>query len=187
VTFHFVIANLATGPVVARVEVHDPRASSCGTAAAVCDRMMVVQEVVWTGDAGTAPRPISADAAALALATVQPGATFVPGSSFCGDALSAAQVQTVKTADLSAPVVTVVEVEPSTAARRRALPQHDGAGAALGSSAVVCTVDGIRDYRWLSVANVAVMVRVHSPLTTADRAFVEHLAAALTAAASSSP
>jgi hypothetical protein len=92
VTFHFVLTAMASGggPVVARVGVHDPRASSCGTAAAACDRMMVVQQVVWAGDAGTAPRPISLDAALRALARLQPGASLAPGSSFCGDALPAA-------------------------------------------------------------------------------------------------
>ena len=187
VTFHFVLADLATGPVVARVAVHDARSASCGTAAAVCDRMMVVQQVVWTGDAATAPRPISLDAALNALATVQPGATLVPGSSFCGDALPAAQVESVRVADTSPRAVTAVAVEPSSAARGRALPQRDGPEAAMRSSAVCSVVDGVRAYRWLIVANVVVTVRVHWPLTTADRAFVEHLAAALKAAASASP
>jgi hypothetical protein len=187
VTFHFVLTNLATGPVVAHVEVHDPRASSCGTAAAVCDRMMVVQQVVWAGDAATAPRPISADAVAHALATVQPGATVKPGSDFCADALPAAQVETVKANGKGTPRVTAVEVEPSTAARRRAVPQDEGAAAAFRSSALVCTVDGLMGYRWLVVANVAVMVRVHLVVTASDRAFVDRLATALTAAGSTIP
>jgi hypothetical protein len=93
----------------------------------------------------------------------------------------------VRVADRSAPTVTAVEIEPSTAARRRALTQREGSAAALGSAAVVCTVDGIRDYRWLAVANVAMMVRVHAPATAADRSFVERLSAALTAAAASGP
>jgi hypothetical protein len=199
VTFHFALADLTSGPIVARVEVHDPRASSCGTATAVCDKMMVTQQVVWAGDAATAPRPISLDAATRALAKVQRGATLVPLGptspiTNCGWALPAAQVELVKGTDGNAPRATIVEVEPSTAARKRAIPQHDGSAAAFGSSALACAsmagangTFSLTDYRWLVVANVAVMARIAAGENAADRAFVDRLSAALTAAASSGP
>jgi hypothetical protein len=56
VTFRFVLAGLTSGPVVASVEVHDPRAGECGGAAAACERLMVVERIVWSGDAATDPR-----------------------------------------------------------------------------------------------------------------------------------
>ena len=84
-------------------------------------------------------------------------------------------------------MATAVEIEPSTSARSRALPQEEGAGAVFRRSALVCTVDGSMAYRWLAVGNVAVMVRVHVVATAADRTFVARLAEALIAAAGTSP
>lgn len=201
VTFHFVLATLAGGggPVVARVAVHDPHAASCGTAAAVCDGMMVVQQVVWTGDDATAPRPISLAAATRALAKVQRETTLMPlGPTApirdCGWAFPAALVELVQVTDGVAPRATIIELEPSTAARRRAIPQRDGAAAAFRASVLVCAsmagaagTSRQTDYRWLVVDNVAVMVRVNAGGSTADRAFVSRLSAALAAAASTKP
>jgi hypothetical protein len=201
VTFHFALAGLAGGggPVVARVEVHDPRSSYCGTAAAVCDRMMAVQQVVWAGDAGTSPRPISVDAAARALASVQRGAALAqlgPSSliSDCGWVFPAAQVELVQGTDGLAPRATIVELEPSTAARQRAIPQRDGAAGAFLPSALVCAdyagasgSTSLTDYRWLVVDNVVAMVRVHAAVPAADRTFVDRLSAALAKAASTNP
>lgn len=74
VTFRFALSGLASGPVVAAVAVHDPRASSCGAATAACDRLMVVQRIVWTGDGAADPQPISVSAVQAVLGSQQRGA-----------------------------------------------------------------------------------------------------------------
>jgi hypothetical protein len=161
--------------------------------------MMVVGRIVWAGDDATAPGPISLAAAARALASVQRGATLVPlGPTTpirdCGWPLPAARVELVPGTEGAAPRATIVELEPSTAARRRAIPQGDGAAGAFGSSALVCAdmagalgTSRLTDDRWLAVDNVAVLVRVSAGGTAADRAFVDRLSAALSAAGSTGP
>jgi hypothetical protein len=190
-TFRFVLQGLSTGPVVAVVEVHDPRAVACGIAAVACDRLMVVQRLVWTGDAATDPRPLSAQAVQGALRTVQPGAELVPygptsSISDCGEGLAAARVYPVSTDSALVPAVTLVEIEPSPTSRALALSLEPGAAASLTPAALDCTViattpksSQATEYRWLAVENVGLLVRTHDGPTAADRAFLERLEAAV--------
>jgi hypothetical protein len=187
ITFRFVLAGLSTGPVVAEVEVHDPRAVTCGAAQAACDRLMVVQHLRWTGDAATDPRPLSALAVQGALRTVQPGAELVPHGptsliSDCGESLAAARVYPVSTDSALVPAVTLVEIEPSPPARALALPVAPEAAASLTPAALVCTVFATTpksslatEYRWLAAENVVLLVRTHDGPTEADRAFMAQL------------
>ncbi|MGH2513547.1 MAG: hypothetical protein ACRDGQ_12760, partial [Candidatus Limnocylindrales bacterium] len=195
ITFHFVLSGLISGPIVARVEVHDPRATTCGSAVAECDRMMVVQQVLWTGDAATAPGPITAGTATAAVSSVQGGAGLAPlGPSpaffACSLTLPTATIMLPATMTDTVPGVVEVDVEPTTAARKMALDVGQGVGPAFsrtplcrGMSGNKGTITNTED-RSLVVANVAVVVHLHGPASAADRAFVDRLVAALEAAAS---
>lgn len=198
ITFHFALDGLATGPVVVSVRVHDPRAGECGAAAAACDRLMVVQQVVWAGDEATAPHPLSAAAVADVVRSLQPLAQitpFGPGvpATGCGNDLDAATEYAISEPKRVRPIrpyVTRIEIEPSIAARHRALDVAAGARAALRPSAVVCTSfsrtptrSWSEEYHWLAVANVVLLVRTDHRPSAADRAFIRGLARRLKAAA----
>ncbi len=195
ITFNFVLDGLLSEPVVARVEVHDPRARACGAAFAECDRMMVVQQVLWSGDAATAPGPITPDMAAAAVNSVEARAGLTvlgPGSTFfsCSISMPTATILLPSPVTDTVPGVTEVDVEPTTAARKRALDVGEGATAAFARAPLCSGMSGnngtltTTEDRSLVVANVAVVLHLHGPATAADRAFVARLAAALEAAAS---
>jgi len=195
ITFRFVLDQVSTGPIVIRVRVHDPRSSTCGTATAQCDRMMVALGIVWAGDDPTTPRPLSVDAVELALRGLHASATIVPrGSDLsfpCGDDLAAADVYYLAAPPRVWPLVTTIEIEPSVAARERALAVTAGASGALSRSALLSTMfsrtpsgSWSEECRWLAISNVALVVRTHHGPTAADRAFLGRLAAALQRAAS---
>jgi hypothetical protein len=196
VTFRFVLDQVATGPVVAQVRVHDPRASTCGAAAAQCDRMMAVLRIVWAGDAATTARPRSLAAVQRALGGLHASATIVARGSDrsdpCGNDLAGADIAFLTAPPRNWPLVTTIEIEPSVAARQRALSVPAGASGALTSAALVSTAfngtpsgSWSEECRWLAVANVALVVRTHHAPTAADRAFLVRLAAALEGAAAS--
>jgi hypothetical protein len=195
VTFHFILDQVSTGPIVAQVRVHDPRSSTCGTAAAECDRTMVVLGIVWTGDAATTPRPLSINAVELALRSLHASAAIVPRASDrsfqCANDLDGADTYFLAAPSRVWPLVTAIEIEPSVAARERALHVPAGAAGALTSSGLASTSfsrtpsgSWSEECRWLAVSNVAVVVRTHHRPTAADRAFLDRLAAALERAAS---
>lgn len=195
ITFRFVLSQVATGPIVARVRVHDSRSSTCGTATAECDRMMVALGIVWAGDDATTPRPLSLHAVELALRSLHASPAIVPrGSDLsfpCGDDLAAADVYYLAAPPRVWPLVTTIEVEPSVDARERALGVTAGASGALSRSALFSTMfsrtpsgSWSEECRWLAISNVALVVRTHHGPTAADRAFLDRLAAALERAAS---
>lgn len=197
VTFRFDLSDLSSGPTVAEVEVHDSRASSCGSATPACARLMVVQRIVWAGDQATAPGPLSFDAVQPVIRAVQESADITPygpGSMLedCGPDLSAARLYLVANKESSVPAVTIVEIEPTSIARGRALSLATGLDGTLKPAAVACTVLSTTptssravDYRWLAVQNVALLVRTHHGPTSADRAFLAALVTGLEGAASS--
>ena len=177
ITFRFVLDGLRTGPVIAEVHVHDPRADECGPVRAACDAMMVVERTVWTGDDATTPEPLTALAIADVLTTAQ-GArdmrAWGDGSVFqdCGATLPSAQVFTVDSGNALTPGVTLVELEPSIAAMTRAAPADP---VACESTAVANGVETSTDHRWLVVANAALLVRTNGVPTPEDRAFIDRL------------
>jgi hypothetical protein len=195
ITFRYVLDQISTGPIVARVRVHDPRASSCGSAAAECDGMMVALGTVWTGDDATAPQPLSIDAVELALRGLQASTDIVPvGSDLsfpCGNDLPAAVISYLGVPPRVWPLVTAIEIEPSVEARVRALDLPSGAAGSLTQKALVFTgfsrtpsASWSEECRWLVVSNVALLVRTHHRPTAADRAFLDRLGTALERAAS---
>jgi hypothetical protein len=195
ITFHYVLEDLHSGPVVAVVRVHDQRASDCGTKVrSICDAMMVVQRVTWTGDSATAAGPLTPTDVRDALVRLgvpdEMGASCsVPPWIGCGiDVLTSADAYPVIVGDDTAPAVTAISIEPSVAALQRALPRAGGVDAALKKGAIVMHAGSKNgfgapwvyvDYRWLVVGNVALLVRTHSPASDKDRAFMERLVAAL--------
>ena len=196
ITFRFVLDQVSTGPIVARVRVHDPRSNTCGSATAQCDRMMVALGIVWAGDDATIPRPLSIDAVELALRGLHVSTAIVPrGSDLsfpCGDDLAAADVYYLAAPPRVWPLVTTIEVEPSVDARQRALGVTAGAAGALSRAALLSTMfsrtpsgSWSEECRWLAISNVALVVRTHHGPTAADRAFLDRLAVALEHAASS--
>lgn len=195
ITFRFVLAGLHTGPFVAQVHVHDPRAGGCGSAASICDGMMVVDRIVWSGDDGTRPRPFTAASIEHVINVLDAGADItqlVPPASLtdCGDVLSSASLFVPTHVPASGPIVTLAELEPSAAAALLAKPQATGLAGAIERSSVACTSywtsptgSGSAQWRWMVVANAAVLVRTDIGLSSRDRAFLQRLAEALTSAA----
>jgi hypothetical protein len=198
ITFHYALDGLHTGPVVAVVRVHDPRSVACGSAVrSICDRMMVVQNVVWSGDLATAARPLApADVRSALSGLGVPGemgdSCSLPPWTGCGvETLPGADVYPFIVPDGTEPAVVDVNIEPSVAARQRALPRDAGVDAAMKKGAIVMHAGSRNgygapwiwvDYRWLVVQNVALLIRTDSPATANDRRFLERLVAALEAA-----
>ena len=195
ITFHYALDGLHSGPVVAVVRVHDPRAVDCGSAArSICEGMMVVQRVVWSGDSTTAAGPLTPAEVRDALARLGvPGqigdSCSLPPWTGCGvESLPGADIYPIAVGDDVRPAVTDINIEPTVAALRRALPRDAGVEAALEKSAIVLHAGGKNgfgapwiwvDYRWLVVDNVALLIRTHSPATASDRRFLERVFAAL--------
>jgi hypothetical protein len=195
ITFRYVLDQVHTGPVVAEVHVHDPRAVSCRTAEPACDAMMVVDRIVWEGDAATAAAPLDAPQVARVLSTVQGSRDMAPigdGPLYdCGQLLPAAAAYNVVSGLDKLPGVTLVQILPDAEAVGRALPGLSGVDAALLPTAVECTVfsqgpeaSASATYRWLLVENVALLVRTHVDPSAHDRTFLERLDSLLREAAS---
>lgn len=197
ITFHYVLDQMYTGPTVVVVRAHDPRAVDCeAPVRSICDRMMVVQRVVWDGDTATAPGPLTPPKVREALAHVggvgQMGASCTRPPWFgCGlESLTSADMYPFTVADEASVALLDVNIEPTAAALHRAIHVGDGVDAALKKAAVVSHV-GSRygygkpwiwtDIRWLVVDNVAVLISVHSPATPKDRQFMARIVAALEA------
>lgn len=195
VTFHYALDGLRTGPVVAVVRVHDPRASDCGSEVrTICESMMVVQRVTWSGDAATVSGPLTPDGvrtalARLGLAREMGTSCTVPPWAGCGvERLPSADAYPFAVADDLATGVIAIDIEPTPEALQRALPQAPGVDAAMKKGAIVTHAGSKlgfgapwvwRDDRWLVVGNVALLVRTHSPATSGDRTLMERLVAAL--------
>jgi hypothetical protein len=167
-TFGFYKGALATGPVIIRVHLDDSRASQCGPQASTCDDMIVVDDIIWTGDAQTAPHPLTVDqviaATRSASAASDLRASSATGYYGCGarlqDGLTLCPL--LVTGSQYASQIAGAVVLPSSAALARALPDvKPGVDGAL-SEAVRLTQGGSSgywDYRWLVVDNVAILVR----------------------------
>lgn len=181
ITFRYVLDDLRTGPVIARVHVHDPRAGECRALRAVCDAMMVVERLLWTGDEATAPGPLTAAQVAEVVFTAQGSRdmrAWGDGSSFtdCGVELPAAQLFSVDSGHELTPGVMLVELEPSIDAMNRAAPADP---VACETQALIDGVMTDTDHRWLIVANAALLVRTSGEPTLRDRAFIDALGLAL--------
>ncbi len=184
-TFHFVdTSRLESGPAILRVHVHDPRAAECGDQASACTRAMVVDAVLWTGDAATAPSPFDLVHVTSDLRSVVPGVALDPlgGAPIadCGPILPATRDYLVRPLPADVPSVSLVEIAPSSDALARALPLGDGTEAALsGPPLVIDNPPGGFECRWLRVANLALLVRTSDPPRATDRSFMDRLVAAL--------
>lgn len=195
VTFKFAGAQPATGSAIMRVHVNDPRATQCGYRASTCAQMIVVDQILWTGDAATDPYPL--DVADVMAATKQASPTSdlqAPGPSVwgCGASLTSGltmcpPLETGKPYDT--PIVGAV-VLPSVNAVARALPDVvpglEGVSAAAAKISTGTLTIGneswTNDYRWLVVDNVAIVVRTTpGGPSDAGKAFLSTLIAALKA------
>jgi hypothetical protein len=191
-TFRFYQGKLATGPAIMQVHVHDPRATQCGYQEPICHDMIVVDDIPWTGDAATAPHPLSVDQVIAATRSVSAASGLQPsgpiGYTGCGadvtDGLGLCPPP-ISGAPYPSPIAGAA-VLPSPEALARALPTlTPGVDGALMASAVDWTGGGTYgswDYRWLVVDNVAVLVRtaIVTP-SQSDVEFLNRLAAALKA------
>jgi hypothetical protein len=166
-TFRFFKGALATGPAIMRVHLHDARASQCGSQASTCDAMIVVDDIVWTGDAQTAPHPLTVDQVIAATRSVSAASDLRASSATdysCGARLQDGLTlcPPLVTGSSYASQIAGAVVLPSSAALARALPDvKPGVDGAL-SAAVLRFESGALgswDYRWLVVDNVAVLVR----------------------------
>jgi hypothetical protein len=177
ITFHFVLEGLRTGPVIAEVHVHDPRAGECGAARAACDALMVVERAIWTGDDARAAGPLTAAGIADVLVAAQGSRdmrAMGDGSVFtdCGSELPSAQLFSVESGNALTPGVTLVELEPTIDAMRRAAPAN---AVECETQALINGVMTSTDHRWLVVANAALLVRTNGEPTGKDLAFIDRL------------
>jgi hypothetical protein len=190
-TFQFYSGQLTTGPAIMRAHIHDPRAAQCGYQKAICDRMIVVDDIVWSGDAVTAPHPLTvADVLAATTQASQTSGLRAPGPDVFGCAANATDglimcPQLEPGVQYTSPIAGAVLL-PSTEALARAVPKLEpGVDGALMPSAVSRSQGGTLgswDYRELVVDNVIIEVRtsVGRP-SDSDLAFLDRLFAALKA------
>jgi hypothetical protein len=186
VTFRFLTGGWSDGAAILQAHVHDPRASQCGAAEPVCDDMIVVDSILWKGDATTAPGPYSVSDAVAAAAAMNPSTTLVPPSpshDWAGGValMDATHLTTdqIRNADM---VILTAAVEPSEAALARALPSvQPGVAGALLPAAEFDTTSAALSYRWLVVGNVAFLVATQTGPTDADKTFLANLDATLKA------
>lgn len=190
-TFLFYKGQLTTGPAIMRIHIHDPRASQCGYQKAICDRMIVVDDIVWSGDAATDPHPLSvADVMAATTQVSETSGLRAPGPSVWGCGANATDglimcPQMEPGVQYTSPIAGAVLL-PSAEALARALPMLEpGVVGALMPGAVSRSEGGSFgswDYRQLVVDNVMIEVRtsVGRP-SDSDRAFLTQLYNALKA------
>ncbi len=188
-TFRFYQGNLATGPAIMRIHIHDPRATECGHQRSICDDMIVVDDVLWTGDAATAPHPLTvADVIAATRAASPASGLRAPASDVWGCGASATDglmmcPPMTPGVQYASPIAGAA-VLPSSEALTRALPTlQPGVAGAVQPSAVDWTEGGSFgswDYRRLVVDNVMILVRtsVGHP-SGSDVQFLQMLVAAL--------
>jgi hypothetical protein len=190
-TFRFYSGTLATGPAIMRVHLHDSRAGQCGAQANVCDAMLVVDDILWTGDAQTAPHPLTVDKVMVAAQSVAPASDLhmTTATSYFGCGANARDglmlcPPLVTGEPYSSPIAGAV-VLPSSSALAQALPVTPGLDGALTSSAMARSQSGSSgswDYRWLVVDNAALLVRTTPGVPSqADIDFLRRLQAALVA------
>ena len=195
-TFHFAnFGDFNTGPAILRVHTHDSHSTECGPESAVCERMIVVDGPVWTGDSETSPQPYTVADVIAAAGSVSPPSTLeIQTTSDLGydqslqGALALSRVSPAKVipADMQ---IAGAYLMPDDAAMKRAMPDvQPGAAGAMLQSAWKTTGSGSGpgysytvDSRWLVVSNVAFSVRTASPPTTADQAWLASLEAAVKA------
>ena len=145
-------------PVIARVHTHDPNWSDCVPSEMVaCEHLMIGDAVLWSGDAATAPHPVTVEQATAAFGA--------PKTAMWGDCL-AQQIPGVALLPFDMPGYPadiaqkgVIAIFPSIEALAVAAPD----AAARGESEAVptghqwdCAYNGIytRRVHWLARANV---------------------------------
>jgi hypothetical protein len=194
-SFRFIQSYPSTGPAILRVHVHDPRAVQCGTQRAICDAMLVVESVVWSGDSYTAPEPLTVADVIAAASSVQPSTSLViagPMSPYYDEGLAGALRLTSSNPAQTPPSdmqLAGAYLMPSVEAMQRALPRvQPGAAGALLPTAYRMGTAGSGPgysyslvYRWLVVDNVALSVKMLPDASAADRAWLGNLEAALEA------
>lgn len=194
-TFRFAQGDLSNGPAILRVHLHDVRASLCGDQQAVCDRMLVVESAVWTGDSYTDPRPYTVADVIAAASLVEPSTSLTRpaarGMKYPGSLPGAVSLISASSGPGTPPDVRLsgASLMPSVKAMSRALPGVEpGAAGAMLDSAIFITQSSwgpgyshVVEIRWLVVDNVAFEVMTASPPSAADAAWLVSLEAALRA------
>jgi hypothetical protein len=78
-------SKVAPGPVIARVHTHDPEFNGCTSdLVAACEAVMVGDSILWSGDASTAPHPMTVDQVAAAFGFSGPVYTLNMAGDFPG-------------------------------------------------------------------------------------------------------
>jgi hypothetical protein len=189
--------TFAAGPVVLQVHSQDPDAV-CSEKS--CDATMVVDAIVWNGDAATAPGPYTIDDVTAAITRQLPDTSFQAiGTPIvdCGTQLPASTllvaVPPEDESGISAPRdwVSSVSIAPSVAAMNEALDSvakaktpSAGPGTAniWSKPNLVCREQPggpFRTFRYLVLDNIAVIVATSSDPSLEDRVFLTQLANAL--------
>lgn len=194
-TFHFAQGDFSSGPAILRVHLHDVRANLCGDQEAVCDRILVVESAVWTGDSYTEPRPYTVADVIAAAGVVEPATSLVRpealGPDYGGLLPGAVSLISASSGQVTPSNVHIsgAYLMPSVRAMSQALPHVEpGAAGAMLDSALFVTSSRsgpgnsrVVESRWLVVDNVAFDVMTASPPSAADEAWLASLEAALRA------
>lgn len=183
--------GLASGPAVLQVHVDDPRVAPCASASVACDRIIVVDKAVWTGDPFTDPQPLTVAAVEAAIHRLDPTVSLTrigDGDMRTEPGLTDAEALAPPSPVPAPRQLAGVYVMPSIAAMRRALPAvMPGRSGTAQPSALRYTTSGeaeggyefsVAD-RWLVVQNVAFSVFTSETMSSADQAFLDRLVAAL--------
>lgn len=162
--------EIQEGPLVIRVHTDDPRSATCPENERIlCKERLVVDELVWAGDAVTNTEPLAIDDVVMALRTeisgltvevAQPSRTCDPGW------------PDISWVSISATGITNVMVFPTIAARE-AVDQNFRSSGWTGLDG--CSVDAYGDpWHWVAVDNV--MVSTTDALADRTRLRLEALA-----------
>jgi hypothetical protein len=157
--------DVPDGPLVLRVHTHDPEwsgPSRCpASEMATCAHLMIGEAAVWTGDAGTAPHPVTVPEAAAAFGLAKPETVF---EGCLTPELPGVRILPFRDPESSTGYTYgVIAVFPSAEAVAGAAPDAAATGETetpLGYS-TVCVIDGTM--HWLARANVLVGVIEYDP------------------------
>jgi hypothetical protein len=173
------------GPIVLRGELVRPP-YACDSSD--CGQMLVVESVVWSGDAITATAPLDIGTVVDRLRAVEPGLEVEvrdTRSTGCDPGWPEPTWTASGSSAVSEGVgerIGDVLVFPTTDAREAATGNfHFDGFSGPGPDGMSCRtmIDGLFGMRWVAVDNVLVEVRVVADETDADRAYVERVRVAL--------
>ena len=159
------------GPAVFRVHVHDQRAANCAIVyRPTCEQALVVDSVVWTGDAVTATSPLTIEEVLRRLAidsremTATPFSVASRGSTGCDPGWPPQSWVAAYRGPALARTAYIrrILVFPDAAAAASVRPRLSSSGGYVGTASngdsCALVIDGLNSSAWIVVDNVIVEV-----------------------------